>query len=116
MRRMLRRSELCPAIEVDGDHPANVCNSKVRTTNEFVVGKPRVQPGEKMLDSRTAAFGQRGDMLLGVRPGQGMPLQPWSGIAKRFHRGVKAIPLEAALPRLCQRLFFCSTPHQPRLG
>jgi hypothetical protein len=69
MRQVLRRRELCPTTEFDGDHPGNVCNRKVRTANEFVVRKPRVQPGEKMLDSRTAAFGQRRDLLVGVRPG-----------------------------------------------
>jgi len=73
---MLRRPELHPATEVDGDHPSNVRNRKVRTTDEFVVGKPPVQPGEKMLDSHTAAFGQRGDLLVGLGPGKACPFSP----------------------------------------
>src|SRR5215471_3431061 len=44
IRQMRRRRELCPATEVDGDHPSNICNGKLRTTDEFVVRKPRVQP------------------------------------------------------------------------
>jgi hypothetical protein len=48
---MLRRRELCPATEVDGDHPSNICNGKLRTTDEFVCQKaarPATRPSEPL--------------------------------------------------------------------
>ena len=71
--QVVRWLELRPGTEVDSDQPSNVGNRKVRTKDEFVVGKLLVQPGEKMLDSRTAAFGQRGDLLVGLRSRLGVP-------------------------------------------
>ena len=65
-----------PTIQVDlrnGEQFSPAFRARKVATDEFVVRKPRVQPREKMLDSRTAASGQRGDLLVGVRPGQGMP-------------------------------------------
>ena len=66
---VLRRLELRPAGEINGDHSADVSNRKARSADEFVVGEPRIEPGEEMLDARTPALGERRNLLVGLWAG-----------------------------------------------
>jgi hypothetical protein len=68
MAEMLRCLELRPTTKVDCDQPSNVGYGELRTTDKFIVRKLYIERGEKMLDARTAAFGQGGNLLVGLRP------------------------------------------------
>ena len=64
MAQVLRRLELRPGTEVDGDQPGNVGNSKVRTAGEFILRESCVESRKEMLNSHTPAFGERLDLLI----------------------------------------------------
>ena len=104
-----------PAEEIDRHERRDIGNAVARTGDEFALREAGIHLFEEARDARPPALGKRRNLRVVVGAGQRPVLQAGRRIAHRFHAGIKAVPLDRALPGGDQRLLLGALAHQRRL-